>query len=284
MKKFLLWLFIAWLSFIGFSNSYYLGDFPTRETITWEQSTETKYFSWWICFNYAYNKISNRDFYDLEWNIILNHSDMPDIARLICFNDPVWVKPITYYTTLYAFSNDNWLLFFTWWANNVNCPSTWEILSWYIEQWQLTSCQNSLTACQNANSWYNNTLNSCSNNLNTCEINLSNCLQGNPINSGDIMWSSLFINNIQHPWAWLINITIPEEIERDYSNIDDEFDLEITGYWYDQEKMQSIVNTQYYKPTSEEMSNLVWKVADFLPLIWVALLITRAWRILKKVF
>lgn len=96
--------------------------------------------------------------------------------------------------------------------------------------------------------------------------------------------SVLFINNIEHQTAPIIKVTIPEEIQRD-SNVDsEEFNLDVEWYGYDQEKMQNIVNTQYYQPTGEEMSNLIWKIADFLPLIAVALLILRIWRVIKKVF
>jgi hypothetical protein len=97
--------------------------------------------------------------------------------------------------------------------------------------------------------------------------------------------SSIYINDIQHVWAETINITIPEEIERDYYTGDeDQLEINIIGYWYDQDKMQQMVNTQYYKPTAEEMSWLMEKVADFLPLVAIALLITRIRRVVKKVF
>ena len=102
--------------------------------------------------------------------------------------------------------------------------------------------------------------------------------------TGETNWSSIYINNIQHNWAWLINITIPEEIERDYTNQDDEINVDVLWYWYDQEKMQSMVNTQYYTPTPEDMNKLVWKIADFLPLMAIVLLVCYAWRLIKKIF
>ena len=102
--------------------------------------------------------------------------------------------------------------------------------------------------------------------------------------TGIINWSSIYINNVQHNPAWLINITIPEEIERDYTNENDEINVDVLWYWYDQEKMQSMVNTQYYTPTPEDMNKLIWKIADFLPLMAIVLLVCYAWRLIKKIF
>ena len=48
--------------------------------------------------------------------------------------------------------------------------------------------------------------------------------------------------------------------------------------------MQQLVNTQYYTPTPEDMSSLVGKIADFIPLLAIMLLIVRAWYLIKKVF
>ena len=156
---------------------------------------------------------------------------------------------------------------------------------WLVTSWSLNACQSDLESCQENTSWFNNLLNSCSNDLNACNNSLTNCLQQNCPNS--FTWinrSSIFINNIQYPWAPTIKFTIPQEIERDNYTDDEEMNIDVIGYWYDQEKMQNMVNTQYYKPTAEEMSKLIEKAADFMPLVAVALLIIRARRIIKKVF
>lgn len=141
------------------------------------------------------------------------------------------------------------------------CPeiNTWEILSWYILESDID--------------------------INYC---VGNWLCPNECWSGEeLTWtnrSSLFINNIQYNWAPTIKVTIPEEIQRDENTDEEETNIDIIWYWYDQDKMQQMVNTQYYKPTAEEMSWLMEKVADFLPLVAVALLIMRIWRIIKKTF
>lgn len=95
-------------------------------------------------------------------------------------------------------------------------------------------------------------------------------------------WSALYINEIQHEWKWIINIEIPTEIARDYTTDDNTFNLTVEWYWYDEEKITNIINTQNYKPTPEEMSELVWKIADFLPLVAITWLILRARRLIKK--
>lgn len=101
---------------------------------------------------------------------------------------------------------------------------------------------------------------------------------------GETSRSALYINDIQHPWSALINITIPEELQRNYTGDEEEMNIDVEWYWYDQEKMQQLVNTQYYTPTPEDMSSLVGKIADFLPLLAIMLLIVRSWYLIKKVF
>ena len=101
--------------------------------------------------------------------------------------------------------------------------------------------------------------------------------------SGD-MQSILNINEINHESANEINIDIPEELERNYTWNNEILNINIIGYWYDQEKMQSMVNTQYYTPTPEDMNKLIEWIADYLPLLAILLLFVRTWYIIKKVF
>jgi len=126
----------------------------------------------------------------------------------------------------------------SWWWSCPICPEvdTWAILSGYVSESLLTSCQSSLSgyqsdlascqsdlsSCQSSLSWYNNTLNNCSNSLNSCNTNLNNCLQSN---CWDIEWSALYINEIQHQSAPIINITIPEEYNWDYTWDENSFDV-----------------------------------------------------------
>lgn len=144
-------------------------------------------------------------------------------------------------------------------AENFNTSENW-YYTIYCESWE----------CTLYNTW----------------IDINYCVSNNlcPLEWSWFEWSAIYINEIQHEWNDIINITIPEEFDREYENNESWLNLNIIGYWYDTEKIQQMINTQYYKPTSEEMSELVWKIADFLPLVAIALLIIRIWRVLKKVF
>lgn len=175
-------------------------------------------------------------------------------------------------------------------SNNTNVDIDYEIMKWTPDNncWWWQQCdytdyelKSDITEnyCKNK---FNNLIdeNDCN-----CENEWENeCTWWSENWTGETNWSSIFINNIQHNWAWLINITIPEEIERDYTNENDEIDVDVIWYWYDQEKMQSMVNTQYYTPTPEDMNNLIWKIADFLPLMAIVLLVCYTWRLIKKIF
>jgi hypothetical protein len=45
-----------------------------------------------------------------------------------------------------------------------------------------------------------------------------------------------------------------------------------------------MIDIQNYKPTSEEMSNLISKFADFVPLLWICLLFIAIRYIAKRIF
>lgn len=98
------------------------------------------------------------------------------------------------------------------------------------------------------------------------------------------MQSILNINEINHQSAMEINITIPEEIQREYTWNTETMDIEIIGYWYDQNAMQTIVNSQLTPPSSDDMEDILKRIADTLPLIAVMLLFVRIRYIIKKSF
>ena len=56
----------------------------------------------------------------------------------------------------------------------------------------------------------------------------------------------------------------------------------IIGYWYDQNAMQTIVNSQFTPPSSDDMEDIIQRIADTLPLIAIMLLSVRIWYIIKK--
>lgn len=180
---------------------------------------------------------------------------------------------------------------FTIWDNvQVYCTFTWDTIlnagskltseecqTEYnlIPSENLTTCNNNLLNCQNSLSWYDTLLNNCSTNLNSCNSSLSSCLQLNcPVSSGGVSWSSLFINDIQHIGAPTINISIPNEIQWDYLNENDEFNLTVDWYNVDSDYIEWVINIQNSKPTKEDFNNIItWLIPLFVPWLVIILFI-----------
>lgn len=98
-------------------------------------------------------------------------------------------------------------------------------------------------------------------------------------------WSALYINNIQHLSAPIINVDIPEEFDWDYSNDSGEFNLDIKGYNVDTDYIAWIITTQNSKPTNEDLNNIITNVIPlFVPWLVIILFIYFVFRFLKKIF
>ena len=102
--------------------------------------------------------------------------------------------------------------------------------------------------------------------------------------SWDTQWSALYVNEIQHNSAWIINITIPEEISWDYTWDEENFYLYINWYNVNTEYIDSIIRTQNYKPTSEDFTNLIWVLAPYSKYLIFLLFIFIIWAWIKKPF
>lgn len=102
--------------------------------------------------------------------------------------------------------------------------------------------------------------------------------------SWDIQWSSIFINDIQHNSSENINITIPEEINRDYIWDSDNFNLWISGYNVDSEYIQSVIDNQNYIPTREDFLNVFSNFTSFGGLLVVCLFVILVFYMIKKIF
>jgi len=141
-----------------------------------------------------------------------------------------------------------------------SCPSTWDILSWYILESSIDSVY-----CEN-------------NNL--CPVYTWDCE-----NSSGVNWSSLYINNIQHLWWPNIYITIPEEIGRDYNYNDyDDMFINVSGYNVDYDKITWIIDVQNYKPSQEDFNNVIWILADYMPIIVIFLWLLFIYKMIRKPF
>lgn len=155
----------------------------------------------------------------------------------------------------------------------------WETACEWDIEWQLNTCKNDLATA----TW---NLLTCQSDLNTCQNDLINCGEWNApsCESWDIQRSSLFINDIQHESASNINITIPEEIGRDYTNDNDDFNLEVNWYNVDEEYIAQIIENEKMTPTANDFSYLIENLGDYIPLLCIAGLMITARYIIKKVF
>lgn len=146
--------------------------------------------------------------------------------------------------------------------------------SWNIDRFTLNLDENI--------TWFNSV------NWNSSNFNFhSSCLTWNEctwsIESWN--WSALFINDIQHVSAPLINITIPEEFDRNYTWNDEEFDLSISWYNVDTEYIDWLIRTQTTLPNSTDFNNTVsWLIPLFVPWLVIILLIYFIFRFIKKIF
>lgn len=104
----------------------------------------------------------------------------------------------------------------------------------------------------------------------------------------DLSWvisSELIINDIVHQSAPLINITIPEEFDWDYTWNVNEFTLDIKGFNVDTEYIDWIIRTQKTTPNNTDFNNIVSGLIPLLvPGLFIILFIYFIFRFIKKVF
>ena len=103
--------------------------------------------------------------------------------------------------------------------------------------------------------------------------------------SWDTQWSALYINEIQHNSAWVINITIPEELSWDYTWNDESFDLWISWYNVDTDYIAWIIENQNTLPNSIDLTNTITNLLPaFVPWLVIVLFLYFVFRFIKKVF
>lgn len=98
-------------------------------------------------------------------------------------------------------------------------------------------------------------------------------------------FSQLFINDIEHQSAPLINITIPYEYTWDSSVNSWQFDLVISWQNVDYDYIDNIVRTQNSKPSTEDFNNIItWLIPLFIPWLVIILFIWFVFKFIKKIF
>lgn len=144
-----------------------------------------------------------------------------------------------------------------------SCPSvnTWEMLSGYILESEITP-------------WY------CETRFNL--ISPSDC--PNSSWSWDIQRSSFRVNNFQVMGGRNIYLYIPEWLNRDYTYVDENLQIEVENEG-DEEYIQGIIDINSYRPSSEDFTNIfVSGLTLIMPYIVVALFIIFVWKLIKKIF
>jgi len=98
-------------------------------------------------------------------------------------------------------------------------------------------------------------------------------------------WSALYINDIQHESAWVINVNIPWEIDWDYTNEDNEFNLDVIWYNVDTDYIEDIIGIQTTKPNKTDLNNIItWILPLFVPWLVIILFVYFVFKLIKKLF
>lgn len=196
-----------------------------------------------------------------------NDNNLWTWLRLTNYASDTSVFSNIYYSWNLQFSQSNWNLLMT-------CPSS--DCSYY---------ENELSECLSDYDVLWQDYDSCISELNICTPALSNCLSGW---SSDLSWtnrSALFINDIQHIGNSIIDITIPEEINWDYYNTWDIFELNVSWYNVDTEYIANIIENQKTYPSDVDFNNIITDlIPKFIPWLVIILFLYFVFRFVKKIF
>lgn len=107
----------------------------------------------------------------------------------------------------------------------------------------------------------------------------------NTLDSWDVSWSSLYINDIQYFSSENINITIPNEISWDYTGDENNFSIFISGYNVDTDYIAWIIENQNTLPNNVDFNNIItYLLPLFVPWLVLILFVYFVFRLVKKVF
>lgn len=207
------------------------------------------------------------------------HIQFQDISNL------TWVKTLSSHFSPFSGANNN-SVYYDSTENVIQIDNYWdaEVISSVPSVPPCDECedcsiyQTSLSGCLSDYSTLSWNYNSCLWELNSCMSN-SNC------SWTWTNWSALFVNNIQHLWKPIINITIPDEISWDYNSTWDLFDLSVVGYNQDSDYIESIINLQNTKPTEDDFNKIVSEIIPlFVPWLLIIAFIYFIFRFIRKIF
>lgn len=96
--------------------------------------------------------------------------------------------------------------------------------------------------------------------------------------------STVIINGINHDTASVLQVNIPAEFERDYTNTWDIMTINISWYNVDNEYMEQIIAQTELTPTAEDMWTLVNWLQAYLPYFFIWLICVFFIWLVKKFF
>ena len=172
---------------------------------------------------------------------------------------------------------------------NICSPYSWQLDLYYYEDWEFNNwTMYGWKYSIYLQSWLN------WNGFEDWDSYWINVSSSVPVCTGDswndlswINWSLLYINDIQHIGAWIINITIPEEINRDYLYTwnGDQFDLNVSGYNVDSAYIDWIIRNQKTLPNNVDFNNIVSVlIPKLIPWLVIILFLLFVFRFIKKIF
>lgn len=112
------------------------------------------------------------------------------------------------------------------------------------------------------------------------------CPAWTPSDCPNVWVSNLYINDIFHPGAFNVIMNIPEEIDWDYAytNSWQNFNIDVVWYNQDFEKIEWWINTNNYKPTSEDFTKIFTSFSSFWWLLIACLFVILVFYFIKKMF
>lgn len=225
---------------------------------------------WFISFSYWYSNggVTRISLWKkLNQTLTWWYCVVSDSSYSSCSSTYILTNSWYHYLWWIVFCNDNETrTIHNWWSSS--CPLF--IFDWSIFNSDCPDCP----TCPEVDTW---SILSWS-----CDINY--CVENWLCPTSSWSRSELVINNIVHEWRPLINLNIPDYIQRDYTVDDNQYDVYVWS-WYDQDYINSVLEINSYRPDSEDFTQIFvsWLTLIF-PYIFVALLILFIWKLLKRVF
>lgn len=260
---------ILFASFSSADNFYQNIDFWTTivgdnnvHSIVWDSNSISCFY--WVSSTFC-NNLQFKFLDDVDWYFLSNSSLWwCETYKPVCFS---WLNTIEF--KRYNSSNNITVRYFKLPLNICSsCPT----------------CPNQYTSLQCQTEY--NLIPISSVDSNYCQSN--NLCPSCPVcpDSPSLWYSQLYINNILHLWAPNIIMNIPEEIDWDYAYTNSWQNMNIDVVWYnvDYEKIDSIVQFQNYKPSSEDFQKIIWLLAPYTKIIVFFVFLFIVWAWIKKPF